>query len=55
MLLLFSKGIQLKVKAELRDVWLAESRDADNKALDILLVRVLVKYPTTAMKKLWKD
>ncbi|MGP1924567.1 MAG: transposase [Arsenophonus sp. NEOnobi-MAG3] len=36
------------------EVWLAETRDAANKAIDILLARFSEKYPA-AMKKLEKD
>ncbi|MGG2141013.1 IS256 family transposase [Symbiopectobacterium sp. RP] len=47
------KAMQPKVKAELREVWLAESRDAANEAFDVLLARFSAKYPA-AMKKLEK-
>lgn len=48
------KTMQPKVKAELREIWLAESRDAANDAFDVLLARFSAKYPA-AMKKLEKD
>ncbi|MGP1925013.1 MAG: hypothetical protein ACTS73_09365 [Arsenophonus sp. NEOnobi-MAG3] len=45
MLALISKGIQSKVKAELRErVWLAEKYDATNNAIDVLLAKFLAKY-----------
>ncbi|MGG2141831.1 IS256 family transposase [Symbiopectobacterium sp. RP] len=47
------KAMQPKVKAELREVWLAKSRDAANEAFDVLLARFSAKYPA-AMKKLEK-
>ncbi|MGP1956466.1 MAG: hypothetical protein ACTS8H_01690 [Arsenophonus sp. NC-PE1-MAG3] len=56
MLPLLPKGIPtLKVKVELGgEVWLAESRDATNKALNILLARLSAKY-TAAMRMLEKN
>ncbi|MGP1924488.1 MAG: hypothetical protein ACTS73_06290 [Arsenophonus sp. NEOnobi-MAG3] len=47
--------MQPKVKAELhKEIWLAERRNATNKALYILLARFSAKYPA-GMKKLEKD
>ncbi|MGP1959022.1 MAG: hypothetical protein ACTS7E_03420 [Arsenophonus sp. NC-CH8-MAG3] len=37
----FPKGMQLKVKVELMDLWLIENCDAANKPFDILLARFL--------------
>ncbi|MGP1956850.1 MAG: hypothetical protein ACTS8H_04050 [Arsenophonus sp. NC-PE1-MAG3] len=40
-----------------KGVWLAKSRDAADKALDILLAKLSVKYPVTIKKleKKWKE
>ncbi|MGP1958442.1 MAG: hypothetical protein ACTS7E_00035 [Arsenophonus sp. NC-CH8-MAG3] len=55
MLVLLPEDIQSKVKGELQEVCLLESRDAPDKALDILLARFLVNYYPVAMKKLEKN
>lgn len=48
------KSMQPKVKAELREIWMAESREAANKAFDRTLKRFEAKYPQ-AMECLGKD
>ncbi|MFP3028849.1 MAG: hypothetical protein ACEY3J_00485 [Arsenophonus sp.] len=53
-LALLIKGMQLKVKAWLLEVYLGkESRDADHKAINVLLALFLLKY-SVVMKKLKK-
>ena len=39
------KGLQLKAKAELNDIWMAESRAAAEQAFDNFLLRYEAKYP----------
>lgn len=39
------KGLQLKAKAELNDIWMAESRAAAEQAFDKFLLRYEAKYP----------
>ncbi|MGP1927506.1 MAG: hypothetical protein ACTS8R_08075 [Arsenophonus sp. NC-QC1-MAG3] len=55
MLPLLQKGMQPKLRSELQEVCLLESRDAANKSLDILLSRFSAKYNPAAMKKLEKN
>ncbi|MGP1959008.1 MAG: hypothetical protein ACTS7E_03345 [Arsenophonus sp. NC-CH8-MAG3] len=47
------KRCPLKVKAKLQEVWLVESRDAIDKAINVLLQKFSTS--TKAMKKLEKD
>tara|TARA_B100000700_G_scaffold300257_1_gene368204 strand:- start:38966 stop:39415 length:450 start_codon:yes stop_codon:yes gene_type:complete len=39
------KSVQLKVKADLQDIWMAENRDEAHKAFDRTLKRFEAKYP----------
>lgn len=48
------KGLQLKAKAELNDIWMAESRAAAEQAFDKFLLRYEAKYPK-ASECLHKD
>lgn len=48
------KAMQPKVKADLHDIWMAETRKAANMAFDRTLVRYQAKYPK-AMECLAKD
>jgi transposase-like protein len=48
------KGLQLKAKAELNDIWMAESRAAAEQAFDNFLLRYEAKYPK-ASECLHKD
>lgn len=48
------KGLQLKAKAELNDIWMAESRAAAEQAFDKFLLSYAVKYPK-ASECLHKD
>lgn len=48
------KGLQLKAKAELNDIWMAESRAAAEQAFDKFLLRYQSKYPK-ASECLHKD
>lgn len=48
------KAMQPKIKADLHDIWMAETRQAANEAFDRTLVRYQAKYPK-AMDCLAKD
>lgn len=48
------KSMQPKVKVDLQNIWMAESKDAANKAFDLCLKRYQAKYPK-AMETLEKD
>lgn len=48
------KGLQLKAKAELNDIWMAESRAAAEQAFDNFVLRYEAKYPK-ASECLHKD
>ena len=39
------KSMQPKIKANLQDIWMAESRDSANKAYDLFVKNYTVKYP----------
>ncbi|MGP1947242.1 MAG: transposase [Arsenophonus sp. NC-PG7-MAG3] len=49
------KSMQLKIKTELRELWLIESYDAANKAINVLLVKFLAKCYPAELKKLEKN
>lgn len=48
------RSMQPKVKVDLQNVWMAESKEAANKAFDLCLKRYQAKYPK-AMETLEKD
>src|SRR5699024_12619806 len=39
------KAVQIKVKASLHDIWMAETRDNAHKAFDMALEKYSAKYP----------
>lgn len=44
------KAMQAKVKADLHNIWMAESRDAAEKALSVFLQKYQAKYPKAAAR-----